>query len=102
MRRRGRVLLLGAPGGGKSTALRAAAAHWAQRHHWPTPIPVHLQRLAQSNRPVLERLLDVVVEEVLDLDERAALRAALARELIAGRCLLRSMASTRFGAAAER
>ena len=88
LRRRGRVLLLGAPGGGKSTALRAAAAHWARRHHWPTPIPVHLQRLAQSNRPVLERLLDVVVEEVLDTDERATLRAALAHELSAGRCLL--------------
>lgn len=88
LRRRGRVLLVGAPGGGKSTALRAAAAHWAQRHHWPTPISVHLQRLAGSSGPLLEALLDVAVEEVFHTGERAALRAALGHELGKGRCLL--------------
>ncbi|HTU39973.1 MAG TPA: NACHT domain-containing protein [Acidimicrobiales bacterium] len=87
LRRRGRVLLVGEPGGGKSTALRTAAAHWVRRPGHPTPIVVHLQRLARRPGEMLDALLDAAVGHVAG-GERATLRAALAHELRHGRCLL--------------
>jgi hypothetical protein len=38
IRRRGRALLLGLPGGGKTTAMWTAAGHWGQCFGWPLPI----------------------------------------------------------------
>jgi hypothetical protein len=88
LRRRGRVLLVGAPGGGKSTALMSAAAHWAARESWPVPVRVHLQRVASSSRAPVDGILDAAVEHLANGTEREALRGALAHELAAGRCLL--------------
>lgn len=87
LRRRGRVLLIGHPGGGKSTALRGACAYWAARPDWPVPMLVHLKRLASSKQGLTDTILDTVCEDLLG-DERATLRAALAHEFAAGRCVL--------------
>lgn len=87
LRRRGRALLVGRPGGGKSTALRSIGAHWAARTDWPAPISVHLQRLADNQSGFTAALLDAVTDELAGT-ERVALREALEHELARGRCLL--------------
>jgi NACHT domain len=46
-RRRGRILLLGLPGSGKSTALRYLAAKWARDLDAPTPVLVSLRDVVQ-------------------------------------------------------
>jgi hypothetical protein len=86
-RRRGRCVLTGRPGGGKSTALRALCAHAAERSDWPLPMLVSLKRLGTGDRPLGERLLDLVCEEV-PAQDRSALRRGLESELSAGRVLL--------------
>lgn len=60
-RRRGRCLLLGLPGSGKSTALRAAAAHWAKESTWPLPLLVNLRDL----NGVMQRFspLDALIDQ---------------------------------------
>jgi hypothetical protein len=53
-RRRGRILLLGLPGSGKSTALRHLAADWARDLDAPIPVLVSLRdvvRLLASQHP---------------------------------------------------
>lgn len=87
LRRRGRALLVGRPGGGKSTALRSMGAHWAARPDWPIPIAVHLRRLARSESGLTAALLDAATDELAG-NERVALRGALEHELARGRCLL--------------
>jgi hypothetical protein len=87
LRRRGRCLLVGLPGGGKSTALRALCAFYARRPGWPLPVLVHLKRLVGSAAGIADTILDVACEEVVG-EERAILRTALAREFASGRCLL--------------
>ena len=87
LRRRGRALLIARPGGGKSTALRSLAAHWATRPDWPAPISVHLQRLAGGDSGFTAGLLDAATDELAG-GERTALRGALEHELARGRCLL--------------
>ena len=48
IRRRGRALLLGLPGSGKSTALRVAASYWVNQPDWPLPLVVNLKELISS------------------------------------------------------
>jgi ABC-type uncharacterized transport system fused permease/ATPase subunit len=48
VRRHGRVLLLGLPGSGKSTALRAVAGYWVDRPDWPLPLVVNLKDLVSG------------------------------------------------------
>jgi hypothetical protein len=47
LRRRGRVVLTGLPASGKSTALRQAAAFYADRESWPLPIHLRLMDFLQ-------------------------------------------------------
>jgi len=82
VRRRGRSLLLGLPGSGKSVALRAAAAHYAARDSWPLPIVVRLDRVARL-LPALgfgEALLQVAFQQE-PVEEQAALRDAAIQAL---------------------
>ncbi|MGE5527486.1 MAG: NACHT domain-containing protein [Methanosarcina sp.] len=87
LRRRKRALLIGRPGGGKSTALRSIGAHWAARADWPIPISVHLHRLADSQSGLTAALLEAATDELAG-SERIALKEALEHELARGRCLL--------------
>lgn len=82
LRRRGRALLLGLPGSGKSVALRAAAAHYAARSDWPLPIVASLQRVGRrlDSKGFSAALLEVAFENE-PLDDQAALRDA-ATELL--------------------
>lgn len=82
--RRGRVILTGLPGGGKSTCLRSAAGAWAQRSKWAIPIFVSLRRLAEDDmfrrRSLRDGLLDQAVEATPPNDHkilREALNCAL-------------------------
>lgn len=77
LRRRGRALLLGLPGSGKSTALRAAAAHYASRPSWPLPLVVRLERLARllDVRGFDDALLEAAVQDQ-PVEEQAPLREA--------------------------
>lgn len=86
-RRRGRVVLEGNPGGGKSTALRTLGAIAGSREDWPVPIRVHLQHLVKAT----DALTKVVIAHAtgdLPSIEAAPLGAALERELAAGNLLL--------------
>jgi hypothetical protein len=91
MRRRGRVILTGLPGGGKSTSLRAAAGQWAQREHWSTPIVASLRRLADDDhfrrRSLRDNILDLAVEKE-PLEDRDTVREALDQALDAGEAVL--------------
>jgi len=87
LRRRGRALLIGRPGGGKTTTLRSIAAHWAARADWPVPLAVHLKRLASRGSGFTAALLDAATDEHAGA-ERVALRGALENELARGRALL--------------
>jgi len=82
LRRRGRSLLIGLPGSGKSVALRAAAAHYAARESWPLPIVVRLDRVARllPVRGFGEALLEVAFQEE-PVEEQAALREAAVHAL---------------------
>lgn len=76
IRRRGRLLLTGLPGSGKSTALRRAAADQAVMPHAPLPLFIDLKKLAV--RIEGEAVLDVVVDIACagaPQDERAALHS---------------------------
>ena len=73
-RLRGRCVLTGLPGGGKSTALSSLVAEWSRRTHWALPIYASLRRLAEQERfrkrPLREDLLDMAVEFVDTRDRR--------------------------------
>lgn len=91
LRRRGRVILTGLPGGGKSTSLKTTAGHWAQREHWTTPIVVSLRRLADDDhfrrRALRENILDLAVENEPP-DDREVVRDALDHALGEGEVAL--------------
>jgi hypothetical protein len=91
LRRRGRVLLTGLPGGGKTVALRSTAAMWARRPGWTTPIIVSLRPLADSDatrdRPLRERILDLAIADLATRD-RALARDALDQALERGEAIL--------------
>jgi hypothetical protein len=86
VRRRGRLLVVGRPGGGKSTAIRALSAHAARDDGSPTPIRVDLRRIPPAGS-ITGPLLDIGCEDADPL-QREALRTAIAAELAAGRCLV--------------
>lgn len=69
IRRRGRTLLLGLPGSGKSTALAMTAAHWAARTSWPLPVLVDAKGLLRriDQLPPLDNAISMVS---LDLDSQ--------------------------------
>ena len=77
LRRRGRALLVGLPGSGKSVALRAAAAGYAVRPSWPMPLVVSLDRLARLRKAMNfdDALLEAALQDEPD-DERSQLRVA--------------------------
>jgi hypothetical protein len=77
LRRRGRALLLGVPGSGKSVALEAAAAHYAARPGWPLPIVASLKRVAPrlASQGFGAALLEVAFENE-PIEDQVALRAA--------------------------
>ncbi len=90
-RLRGRVVLTGLPGGGKSTALTALAANWSRHPHWAIPIHVSLRRIAEKERfrkrPLLEDILDTATEDLLPID-RASVRESLDTALRTGQAVL--------------
>src|SRR4051794_21347464 len=88
-RRRGRSLLLGLPGSGKSTALRRVAAFSAARPAWPLPLLVRLDHFARllASRGDEDALLTAALADE-PLGEREALREAAAQALAAGRAML--------------
>lgn len=85
LRRRGRTLLLGLPGSGKSTALRAAAGHYAARPSWPLPLVVRLDRVARllDTRGFDDALLEAAFQDE-PVDQQAALRDAAVQALRSG------------------
>ena len=91
LRRRGRVLLTGLPGGGKSVAMAAAASSWASREGWTIPIVVSLRPLADAHatreRPLRERILDLAVVS-MSSRERPLVRDALDQALERGDAIL--------------
>lgn len=84
-----RVLLSGAPGSGKSVAVRAAAAEYADREDWPLPLVVHLPRWQERRRALGDRpaLLEVAFEDQ-PVARKAALIAVAERALGEGDALL--------------
>ena len=88
-RRRGRVVLTGLPGGGKSTALRAAVGQFAERPDWPVPALVSLKDLAATARgeSFRDKVLRVAVADA-PLADRDALREALDDAVAGGRAAL--------------
>ncbi|MDH3600633.1 MAG: hypothetical protein OEU26_13445 [Candidatus Tectomicrobia bacterium] len=71
IRRRGRTLLLGLPGGGKTTAMWTAASHWAQCFSWPLPIFGDLKGLLREVKQLspLDNLIEFATRD-LDSQER--------------------------------
>ena len=85
----GRTLLCGPPGSGKSVALRATAADYAELTDWPLPLVVDLPRW-QERRVVLgdrAALFDVAFEHE-PVHRRQLLESAAERALDEGRAAL--------------
>ena len=76
-RRRGRILLLGLPGSGKSTALGYLAAKWARDLDAPIPVLVSLRDVVQLL--AMQHPFDAFIEAAL-LNVREADRPLLAEE----------------------
>ncbi|WP_457029307.1 NACHT domain-containing protein [Kitasatospora sp. P5_F3] len=76
--RRGRVVLTGLPGGGKSTALKRLAAQLASDETFPLPVRASLREINTADRQTSfrDRLIAVAVR-----DDRPADRAVLTREI---------------------
>ena len=72
LRRRGRVLLTGLPGSGKSTALRAVAAEYAKRPGWPLPIVVRLDMLSKrlGEHGVRKALVELATSSASGMDRK--------------------------------
>jgi hypothetical protein len=89
VRAHGRILLCGPPGSGKSVALRAAAAHYAELTDWPLPLVVDLPRWQARRGALGDRaaLLDVAFEHE-PVHRRQLLESAAERALNEGRVVL--------------
>lgn len=87
--RRGRVVLRGLPGGGKSTALEVLAAELYRYASDVMPLLVSLKEVddADRTRGFRDRLLDTAVRDAVG-DERELVRAELDRRLATGRLVL--------------
>jgi hypothetical protein len=90
-RRRGRVVLTGLPGSGKSTTVAATAAEWSRREDWALPLSVSLGRVAEKERfrkrSLRDELLDIAVES-LDAPDRPFVREFLDEALSSGDVVL--------------
>jgi hypothetical protein len=76
VRRRGRCLLVGLPGAGKTVALRQLAGYWAARNEAPLPIYVALPLMREQVRA--RHLTDLIVDAATDVEpaeDRDLLRA---------------------------
>jgi hypothetical protein len=89
LRRRGRALLIGLPGSGKSVALRHAAGFYAARPTWPLPLCVPCGRLSQLL--AIGSFRDAVLDAALTrepTDEQPALREAAIDAILSGEAVL--------------
>jgi hypothetical protein len=86
VRRRGRLLLTGLPGAGKSTALRRAAAIQAGEAHSPLPIIVRLDVLARrlEHSGFTDAVIELASEDAPPAD-RDLLREELRQAIAGGR-----------------
>jgi hypothetical protein len=87
--RRGRVILTGLPGGGKSTAMATAAAHLADVPQAPMPVLAPLKDMYSQERhgSFRQRLLAVIADRVRN-DDRELLNRAIEERLDDGRIML--------------
>ena len=83
--RRGRMLLTGLPGGGKSTAIAMTAARMADVPHCAVPVVASLRDIDRGDRSASfrDRLLDVAVRDLSEQD-RPFVRGWLERLLESG------------------
>lgn len=86
VRRRGRLLLTGLPGAGKSTALRRAAAIQAGEAHGPLPIAIRLDVLARrvEHSGFTDAVIELASEDAPPAD-RELLREELREAIDGGR-----------------
>lgn len=89
VRRRGRLLLTGLPGSGKSTAMRRAAADQAAAPEAPLPLFIDLKQFASrvKDEPTLDALIGVVCAGAPP-DERDVLREQALALISAGNATL--------------
>jgi hypothetical protein len=88
--RRGRAILTGLPGAGKSTALRVLAAQLAELDEGFVPILVSLKEAVASKPPdegLLDRILAIATRDVL-ITDRPVVRQEMERLLVAGQITL--------------
>jgi len=85
VRRRGRLLLTGLPGAGKSTAMRQAAGDQAGTPDAPLPLLIDLKLLARrlDSEPVVDAVIEIVCAK-LHSDERPAFREEILGALARG------------------
>ncbi|MGN3958317.1 NACHT domain-containing protein [Streptomyces sp. WAC8370] len=90
-RRWRRLLLLGLPGSGKTTAIRQIAAVWAGHSDAPVPICVSLKRVAEHVEDpadvTINLLIDIAITSTTSGNENI-LRGALLREIRKGNAAL--------------
>ena len=84
VRRRGRVVMVGTGGSGKSTAVRRLCARWAADPHGPVPLPVSCVDLRDRLDDLPQALTELAARQLLDDSQRTALAAALRRKLARG------------------
>jgi hypothetical protein len=89
VRRRGKVVLTGLPGSGKSTTLQRATAFYARTAGWPLPVFVRLDRLSKllAARSFRDAVLDLATEDAGHAD-RETLRRSLDKAIDGGEVLL--------------
>ncbi len=84
-RRRGRVLLTGLPGGGKTTALRRIAGQWAGYRRWALPVCASLKRISEISPPAAFReAISAVATETLSGEDGRFVREAIDEGLSRG------------------
>jgi hypothetical protein len=88
-RRRGRALLTGLPGGGKTTALLRTAARWAQMPGWALPVVASMREIEahRGDSSFRAALLDVAARD-LPTDEAALARKEMESGLDRGDIVL--------------
>lgn len=91
MRRYGRIVVTGLPGGGKSTTVARIAGEWAARADWSIPILTSLRRVAEKESfrqlPLRDSIIDMAVATLPPAD-RPLVAEALHEALHDGSALL--------------